>query len=644
MIGKYLNFFSRDKKQQKAIFDWLRNIVDQNDLIMLKRNGKRESYYFDFPLRPGDKPKKLRNTKGREFAFFVKFSDRSAKIDREQWKMIFCSPELEIYENKKRFQRKQFNPLRWGLEEADKKTALKIARESIRIFLEEKRTPQIKDFKMSLAPVFASRTDLDVALWVNGALRGSKVAENKLLGEGIVEAAINASRDSRFKPLELAELENARIEITLFSDLKIPLSRSLIEKNEIFYDKGYLARRGSREGWFLPLAFNGIQFKELKEFLFRLALEKASLPPEEIFDKHTNFFVFEVDDFIEGIKEGEVLSLLGPVARIKNPESEIKNPAIAAANWLLKMQEPEGNFIPIINPFTGKNSKPSWPRSIFSGWSLIEFGKAIGNPEYVEAGRKNFSYNKKYLLDEQIIKNFNSESLDLAYLGQEALSLGYQEETRLCGQRILENENQLEFEPILFSQIGSFLTELSKSDKNFLVPALRFCEKTQLMFDTALRQKQLMQPASWAELANLHLKLFQVEKNIFHLQRACKVIDWLLSHQSYDGSFKATNYGDSKPYTRSTAKIAEVLAGIVALEKQIDGAFDPVYYKKGLEKTFIWLEMMQYSFENSYFIPKNNLELIVGGHRHDYFNQEAWIDSAGHFLLAVSRFLRRLES
>ncbi|MBU4142674.1 hypothetical protein KJ590_01590, partial [Patescibacteria group bacterium] len=234
--------------------------------------------------------------------------------------------------------------------------------------------------------------------------------------------------------------------------------------------------------------------------------------------------------------------------------------------------------------------------------------------------------------------------LDLAYLGQEALSLDYREEALQCGNRILEKENQLKFEPILFSQIGSFFAELSGVDKNFMAPALRFGEKTQIAFDNDSRQRRLMQLAVWAELVNLHLKLFEIQNDSSHLQAARKVIDWLLGYQLDDGSFRATNDSDSNfVYTRGTAKIAEVLAEIFILEKQIDGTLDLAYYKNCLEKAFDWLKMMQYSFENSYFIPKKNLNLIIGGFRHDYFNQEAWIDSAGHFLLGASRLLKRLN-
>ncbi len=636
--------FSKNKKQLEVIFDWLSGVVSQNDLILLEREGKQKGYYFEFPLKFGDKPRKIKALDMDDYTFWVRFSSGGIVPERNKWRLIFQSPELEICEHEKRLQKNQFKPLRWGLNEEEKRTALKIARESIEIFLKEKRIPKITDFSFSLSGAFYLKTDLDVALWTKGVLRGSWVAVNNFLGEGIIETAIYASRDSRFKPLEFDELKDARIEITLFSDLKIPLSKSLLNKNEIFHDKGYLIRRGSKGGWFLPQVFNVSSFKTLKEFLSRLGSEKAFLQEKEIFDKKTEIFIFEVDDFIEGEEKEEIFSLAGPAARAGKPEGKIKNSAISAADWLIKMQEPDGNFVPIINPLTSRTSQLDWPRSIFTGWSLIEFGKAVGNPKYIDAGRKNFSYGKKYILDEQIIKNFNNEGLDLAYLGQEALSLGYSQEALQCGNRILEKENQLKFEPILFSQIGSFLAELSRIDKNFMTSALRFGEKAQIAFDNDLHQRRLMQLAVWAELANLYLKLFEIQSDSSHLQAVRKVIDWLLSHQLDNGSFRAANDSNSNfVYTRGTAKIAEVLAEIFILEKQIDGALDLAYYKNCLEKALDWLKTMQYSFENSYFIPKKNLDLIIGGFRHDYFNQEAWIDSAGHFLLAGSRFLKRLN-
>jgi len=188
--------FSKNKKQLEAIFDWLSGVVNQNDLILLEREGKREGYYFEFPLKFGDKPEKLKCVDDKDFTFFIKFSDGRPDINVKEWKSIFQSLELGIYESRKRFEGKQAKPLRWCLSEEEKRTALKIARKSIEIFLKEKRIPKTIDFNFSLSGIFYLKTDLDVALWTNGVVRGSWVVENNFLGEGIIEAAIFACRDT----------------------------------------------------------------------------------------------------------------------------------------------------------------------------------------------------------------------------------------------------------------------------------------------------------------------------------------------------------------------------------------------------------------------------------------------------------------
>ena len=74
-------------------------------------------------------------------------------------------------------------------------------------------------------------------------------------------------------------------------------------------------------------------------------------------------------------------------------------------------------------------------------------------------------------------------------------------------------------------------------------------------------------------------------------------------------------------YSRGTSKILEVLART--------GQSD----QKAIEKAIEWLAAMQYDTENSFFVSKQVQPVIIGGFRHDYLNQEVWIDAAGHFLL-----------
>ena len=60
--------------------------------------------------------------------------------------------------------------------------------------------------------------------------------------------------------------------------------------------------------------------------------------------------------------------------------------------------------------------------------------------------------------------------------------------------------------------------------------------------------------------------------------------------------------------------------------------------RERLEKSLIWTMNMQYNEENSYFIPKEWQAICHGGLRHDYFNQEIWIDSLGHMLIVYANY------
>ena len=632
----------KNKKQLKSIFIWLSNIVQQNDLILLDQKGKQTGYYFEFPLKIGDRPKKIKSIKNKNFTFIIRILPTKQTFPKGKWQIIFQSPEIEIYENRERFQFLRIKSLRWGLTKEERSIALKIARQSLEIFLKEKIQPKPEDLNLvPLSPLFTSRTDLDVALWTKGIIRGSAVVENKNFRDGLIEGAVQASRDSRFKPLKLKELPQTRIEITLISDLRIPLSEDLIKKDEIFYNKGYLIKKGQNKGWFLPEVFNVRLFNNLREFLGRLASEKASLSPEAVFDKKTEIFIFEVEDFIEGTNQEEALKLDGPTIKFKKRKDGLEKLSLKAADWLLKIQETDGNFPPIINPLTGQANQIDWPRSAMAAWSLVELAKTIEKANYLEAAKKNFLYLKKYLLGESLfIANYNQTAASLAYFGQLALSLDYWQESLQAGSGILEKERHLDFEPILFQQIGSFFTELAKSDKRFFEPALRFADSTKDVFTKILSDEQPINLAVWAEVVNLFLKLFEMTDNHSYLETAQKTTDWLLKYQLNSGAFKsATN--SNFVYTRGTAKIAEVLGTIFLFKnKEIDKVFNLNYCRKCLEKTFDWVSQMQYSLENSYFIPQDNLKLVIGGIRHDYFNSELWIDSVGHLLLGASRYLR----
>jgi len=626
----------RKNKQLEAVFDWLSAVANKNDLILLEQSGNQKIYHFEFPLKFGDKPKRTKEFKEADITFFVKFSSRKMAPSEEEWHLIFKSPELEIYEKKKRGGEKNINSLRRGLNSEEKKAVLRLARESLEFFFKEGKPFKMENFKL-FYNLFNLKIDLSVAFWTDGVLRGLCILENKILSDGIIEASILAARNAGFKPLALDELPYTRIEINLISNLKIPLNENAIGKNETFYDKGYLLKRGKNKGWFLPSFFNTKPLKNLKDLIFELSGGEGVKKDMEI-------FIFETDNFIEGRKQGVILNLDGAVAQAEPQIENIERMACLAADWLLKVQESDGNFIPIINPLSGiiaRTSQVDWSRSALSGWSLIELGKITGKNNYIEAGKKNFLFLKKYLLQEQMVMpSFDYAIMSLTFLGEMALSLDCWQEALQCGFRILEQEALLKFDPIVFSQAGGFLTSLCKNDKKFLELAIKLADIIQKEFENNLKNKAPMGLSSWAGMVDLFLRIFEAIGDFSYWQTAKKTADWLLENQLNNGSFKSATNSDFV-FTRGTGKIGEVLAKTLLLkDKRIDKMSDLLYYKEGVKKAFGWLEKMQYSLESSYFVPHKNLEFIIGGFRHDYFNNDLWIDSAGHFLLGAGRFLK----
>ncbi len=640
------------KKQIQAIFDWLSGIAKQKDLILVNENSRHRAYIFEFPLKYGDKPKRIKKFNAGEVSFLIKLNKLSLRqvgavkyINKKEWLPVFRLPELEIYERRERTENSVFRPLYLGLSEEAKKIAFEISRHSLDSFLREKKEIRIQDIVKELCfplpPVFSSMCDLSIALWLDGVLRGSWTVKDRTLGEGLISASVLACRNSRFKPLEAEELAETRIEISLISDLKIPVDGFLQDRREIIRDKGCLVKRAGREKWVLPEAFSSVPSRSPEDPLFMPAPSgDLSQSPRDLNNK-AEFFISEVDDFIEREKNGGVFDLGGPAAPTKDENVDIKEVAFLAAGWLLKVQEPDGNFIPIINPVSGRKSRIDWSRSALSSWGLVEFGKIMKRLDYIEAGKKNFFYLKKYFLEDPIIfDNADHSAMALIFLGELASSLGFNQDAEQCASGLLRKEFP-EFSVITLLQAGIFLAHFPGYDKKNLELILRIFDATGKKFEENSKNNIPMSLPTWAGLLELSLKIYGITDNIFYLQFTKKIIDWLLSNQLSNGSFRSSTDSDFA-YARGTGKVCEMLACIFSVKnnKKIDDAMDISYYKRCLKDAFKWLGKMQYSAENSYCVPKEHLELVIGGFRHDNFNSDLWIDSVGHLLLSASRFLK----
>ena len=598
-------------EQLQAIFDWISGIARERDVIFVETKSRFDFFAFRFPLRYGDVPRKITG-RPEEATFIIREETARQAPPSQEWTRIFSSPEIEVFEKKDRVT--DAVPLWRGLTDGEKKSALVLARQTAEAFLSGREFQLAHNVPDESMTRFTMRSDLGVALWVKGRLRGSVVVQGHTLGHGIVHAATSACRDGRFKPLAPEELKDTRMEITVMHPLRVPLSEKEKEADVIYPEKGYLLRLGERQGWFLPEVLNVRKFSNLKDFLGDLAQEKAGLPRH--LGRTADVFIFEAEDFIESEDRRGVLSLFGPSVRQDIPRD---HEAVAyrlkmAADWLLRVQEPDGNLPPILDPLTGRTAQLDWVRLAFTAWALAEFGTAVNEKKYIQGAAKSFGYLEKYLISSPEFPIPNGE-LALAYFGRLSLALRASAEAA-AARKILERLSLLLFEPITFSQIAAFFGILSKDDQRLRAAFVDTSRVLKENFENNLKGKQLMSLAVWAELAN---SCADSDKEFSE-----KVAGWLKGQQLPNGAFPEST-ASRFAYARGTGKVFEVLARA------------PQKNKEAIDKALAWLFSLQYDGENTFFVPEEIRARVVGGFRHDYFNHDAWIDAAGHLLLGGAR-------
>jgi AmmeMemoRadiSam system protein A len=115
---------------------------------------------------------------------------------------------------------------------------------------------------------------------------------------GLVEAAIEASKDPRFSPLSKEELKDIWIEVSILSTpklIEVKSQKDCLKKINAGKD-GLILQKGYCSGLLLPQVWEEIPEKE--DFLEALCM-KAGLLADEWLDSSTKIYKFEVQSFKE---------------------------------------------------------------------------------------------------------------------------------------------------------------------------------------------------------------------------------------------------------------------------------------------------------------------------------------------------------
>jgi len=179
------------------------------------------------------------------------------------------------------------------LNNEQRRKLLEIARKSVEAYLKTGKKIELTETD----PLLLKEMGAFVTLREHGELRGciGNLMGNKPLYLTIRDMAVEAATaDPRFPPVQLTELENIDIEISVLSPLERIDSADKIQLGV----HGVLVKRGFNSGVFLPQVATETGWTK-EEFLSNLCAHKAALPPEAWKDKSTELYIFSAEVFSE---------------------------------------------------------------------------------------------------------------------------------------------------------------------------------------------------------------------------------------------------------------------------------------------------------------------------------------------------------
>jgi hypothetical protein len=183
------------------------------------------------------------------------------------------------------------------LTNSDKEELLRIARTTIKTYLQESKIPSV-DSEL-LSPAVLSKAGAFVTLKKTGELRGciGHFDADKPLYMMVQQMAIaSATQDYRFNAVTLSELNLIDIEISVLT----PMQKISNANNIRLGIDGIYIKKGSRSGTFLPQVATETGWN-LEEFLGHCARDKAGIGWDGWKDKDAEIYVYQA--FVFGEKE-----------------------------------------------------------------------------------------------------------------------------------------------------------------------------------------------------------------------------------------------------------------------------------------------------------------------------------------------------
>ncbi len=184
--------------------------------------------------------------------------------------------------------------------------AVHLARNTIEVFLDKGTVPKLSD--IDLSDIFNEKRGVFVTLTKQGILRGciGYPYPDSPLGSAIIDSAISAAtRDPRFPPVNVSEMDDIVVEVTVLTQPEL----INVQPNELpeiieIGRHGLIVKEGYYQGLLLPQVAPENNFDEV-EFLDHTCL-KAGLPPDA-WRKGAQVYWFEGQIFKETVPRGNVI-------------------------------------------------------------------------------------------------------------------------------------------------------------------------------------------------------------------------------------------------------------------------------------------------------------------------------------------------
>lgn len=183
-----------------------------------------------------------------------------------------------------------------GLDDDERLTLLKVARDTLECCVREGKKPDLNSGKYTISLTLKEKRGVFVTLNKNGNLRGciGHIQPTEQLVKAVMDNAINSSmNDSRFRPVDADELAEIEIDISVLSPIK-----KISGADKFIPGKhGIIIRLGGMSAVFLPQVATE-QGWGREETLSHLC-NKAGLPSYAWKDENMEFFVFTAEVFHE---------------------------------------------------------------------------------------------------------------------------------------------------------------------------------------------------------------------------------------------------------------------------------------------------------------------------------------------------------